>query len=85
MGTLSLRDQLRHALREKGWTVARLLDESGLECDRSSLDRKINGRQILRAEECQAIAAALNTQLVWSASKPRRTHVQRRHGKRVKR
>ena len=77
MGTLSLRDQLRLALRKKGWTVARLLDESGLTCDRSSLDRKINGRQPLRTEECQAIAAALGQSLAWTA-----THARKRHGKR---
>lgn len=77
MGTLSLREQLRLALRQKGWTVAKLLDESGLRCDRSSLDRKINGRQLLRTEECQALAAALGKNLAWTA-----THARRRHGKR---
>lgn len=77
MGMLSLRDQLRLALQEKGWTIARLLDESGLTCDRSSIDRKINGRQPMCTEECEALARALGARLAWTG-----THARKRHGKR---
>lgn len=80
MGQLSLRDQLRIAFEEKvedeGWTMARLLHESGLTCDRSSLDRKINGHQLLRTEECQALADALARTVAWTG------HASKRHGKR---
>ncbi len=39
----NVRQVLRDALEAKGWSVERLRSESGVECDRSSLHRKIYG------------------------------------------
>ena len=55
----SLAEQLLTAMSDRGWSVQRLLDESGLECDRSSLHRKIHGKQPLAQEEIQALVNAL--------------------------
>lgn len=82
---ISLRQQLAFALDAKGWTMSRLLDESGLDCDRSSLHRKIYGGQLLRTEECQVLAATLGVDLTWApppAARPRRGHTKRKHGAR---
>jgi hypothetical protein len=54
-----LRDELRAAMRAKGYTYAQLLEESGLKCDLSSLNRKLNGGQGLDADEGQALARVL--------------------------
>lgn len=62
---ISLREQLDIARRVKRWSIAKLLQESKLTCDRCSLQRKLNGTQALRSEECEALAAALGATLMW--------------------
>lgn len=54
-----LREELRAAMEMKGYTYARLLEESGLTCDLSSLNRKINGGQALDANEGRVLARVL--------------------------
>lgn len=79
---ISLRQQLAFALDSKGWTMSRLLSESGLDCDRSSLHRKIYGGQLLRVEECQVLAKTLGIELTWAPATPRASHALRKHGTR---
>jgi len=52
-------------MKTKGWSVPRLLDESGLDCDRSSLQRKLSGDQKLSTEEAEKLAEVLGCTLVW--------------------
>lgn len=54
-----LRFHLRAAILRKGYTGQRLLDESGLGCDLSSLNRKLNGFQGLEASEARELARVL--------------------------
>jgi hypothetical protein len=49
----------------KQWSVSKLLDESGLECDRSSLQRKLSGDQKLTTAEAERLAEVLGCPLVW--------------------
>lgn len=62
----SLIEQLWAAFQAKGWTTAQLLERSKLDCDLSSLNRKMRGRQKTSTEECQALAAALEVTIAWS-------------------
>lgn len=55
----SLAEQLLAAMKGRDWSVSRLLEISGLECDRSSLHRKLHGKQALSADEIQALVNAL--------------------------
>lgn len=52
-------------MREKRWSIPRLLRESGLKCDRSSLQRKLKGKQKLSTEETEALARTLGCTLAW--------------------
>jgi len=52
-------------MRAKGWSVPQLLKASHLEIDRSSLQRKLKGEQILSTEEAEQLAAVLGCTLVW--------------------
>jgi transcriptional regulator with XRE-family HTH domain len=54
-----LRHDLLRAMEAKGYTFKRLLEESGLGCDTSSLNRKLNGGQELSAEDGRALAVVL--------------------------
>ena len=45
----TLAEQLLAALIEREWSISKLLAESKLRCDRSSLHRKLHGRQKLSA------------------------------------
>lgn len=54
------RSDLRAAIKSKGYTRQRLLEESGLDCDLSSLNRKLNGFQTLDGEEAAKLAAVLD-------------------------
>lgn len=49
----------------RGWSVPRLLKESGLDLDRSSLQRKLSGFQKLSTEEAETLAECLGCTLVW--------------------
>jgi hypothetical protein len=60
---MDLRDELRAAMEAKGYTYVRLLEESGLSCDLSSLHRKLNGSQGLDAKEGQALAKVLGVRV----------------------
>lgn len=61
----SLVEQLRDAFEAKEWSVAKLLESSGLTIDRTSLAKKLKGDIRLNTDEAQAIARALEVTLVW--------------------
>ena len=52
-------------MEAKEWSVPKLLKESRLDCDRSSLQRKLTGDQKLSTEEAEQLAEALGCTLVW--------------------
>jgi hypothetical protein len=54
-----LLEQIRKARAERKWSVQRLLDESGLTIERSSLHRKLKGDVTAAPEEVEALARAL--------------------------
>lgn len=58
-----VRDTLKAAVRERGYTYERLLLESGLDCDLSSLSRKLNGGQGLEAHEARDLARVLGVRV----------------------
>lgn len=58
--------QLRHAQRSKGWSDEELLKRSGLDLDRTSLSRKLNGRTPMTLEEATSLGQALETPLAWT-------------------
>lgn len=53
-------EQIRAAMKNRKWTVEHLLVASGLECSRSSLNRKLRGKQPLDPAEIQALVNALD-------------------------
>lgn len=61
----SIAEQLRTALAEKGWSLPRLVEETGLDCTPSSMSRKLGGLQKLSTDEAQVIADALQATIVW--------------------
>jgi transcriptional regulator with XRE-family HTH domain len=63
----SLAEQLLTAMKSRGWSIQRLLNESGLDCDRSSLSRKLHGKQWLSSDEVQVL---VNTLEVTVAASP---------------
>ncbi len=70
MPTLS--SQLLLAMRDRGWTVEHLLAVSKLDCDRSSLNRKLRGKQPISHDEIQALVNALDITVAVAPSKRRR-------------
>jgi ribosome-binding protein aMBF1 (putative translation factor) len=52
-------------MKAKGWSVPQLLKASRMKIDRSSLQRKLSGDQVLSTEEAQKLAEALGCTLVW--------------------
>ena len=63
----SLVEQLRDAYEKTGWTMDRLVEESGLDIDRSALRRKILDVKDpipMKTEEAEALAQALGVTLV---------------------
>lgn len=48
-------------MKQRKWSVKKLLDESGLDMDRTSLQRKLHGEQPLYDHELQALVDALQT------------------------
>ena len=61
----TIAEQLHAAMESKEWSVPRLLKESGLQCDRSSLQRKLTGAQKLSTDEAERLAHTLGVTLVW--------------------
>lgn len=61
----TLAEQLRVAMLAKKMSVPALLKESGLDCDRTSLQRKLSGDQKLFTEEAEKLAAVLDCTLVF--------------------
>jgi transcriptional regulator with XRE-family HTH domain len=61
---LSLIEQLQTARKRAKWSVQKLLDESGLELERSTLSRKLNGECPVTSGECESLANALGVTLV---------------------
>jgi len=55
----SLHEQLQAAFAKSGMTLEQLLATAGLDIDTSSLSRKLSGKQLMRTDECEALAAAL--------------------------
>jgi transcriptional regulator with XRE-family HTH domain len=66
----SLVEQVRAAQKRKRMSVQQLLEESGLDLERSTLSRKLRGETPATTKEIEALARALKIELVWSA--PRR-------------
>lgn len=67
---MGLVEQIRTAQRERSWSTQRLLDESGLQLERSTLSRKLRGEVPCTDAECEALARALDITLVWPTATP---------------
>lgn len=61
----SLPHQLLDAMHARRWSVPRLLKESGLQCDRTSLLRKLKGEQKLSTDEAERLSQVLDCTLAW--------------------
>ena len=57
--------QINAAREKRGWSVAKLLDESGLGLERSTLHRKLHEDCPMSDEEIEACARALELTLVY--------------------
>lgn len=66
----TIAEQIRDAFESAGISVADLLALSGLDLDRSSLQRKLTGDSPMKTSEAEALANALRISLVWP---PKRT------------
>jgi transcriptional regulator with XRE-family HTH domain len=55
--------QLRGVFERSGMSVRTLLEKSGLDIDRSSLQRKLHGQQPLRVAEAEALASVLGVRI----------------------
>jgi transcriptional regulator with XRE-family HTH domain len=64
---MGLVEQIRRAQLERGWSVQQLLAQSGLQLERSTLNRKLLGDTPTTDAECEALAKALGIQLSWPA------------------
>jgi hypothetical protein len=71
----TLVDQLREAFEQSELSVPELLVRAKLKLDRSSLHRKLSGELDLKTGEAEALALALDAELVWN---PRRRKPARR-------
>jgi lambda repressor-like predicted transcriptional regulator len=60
----SLPEQLLAAMKTRGWSVSHLLKVSQLTCDRTSLHRKLHGKQPLVTDEVHALVNALGITVV---------------------
>lgn len=67
----TLAEQLRSAAHDKGLPIAKLLEESKLKCTRSSLSRKLAGKQILATKDAERLADVLDVTLVWAPKSQR--------------
>ncbi len=63
-----LREQIAAAFSARGWTLAALLEHSGLTCSEESLGRKLRGSQALRATEIEALAGALGVVIAFDGA-----------------
>ncbi len=68
---MGLVEQIRSEQQRLGWSTQQLLDKSGLRLDRSTLHRKLAGDVPTTDAECEALANALELQLVWPQSEGR--------------
>lgn len=69
----SIPEQILAATKARGWTVAQLLRESGLDMSRSSLQRKLRGEVTLYETELRALVDTLQiTVAVVPSDLPRR-------------
>lgn len=69
----SIPDQLLAAMRARGWSFRRLLDESKLDMALSSLQRKLHGQVPLYEDEIQTLVNVLDTAIaIVPADAPRR-------------
>lgn len=70
---ISLLDQIRVAKKVRGWSVQKLIDESGLQITRSCLQRKLFGRTkggkpvSTTSEEIEALARALGITVAFAS------------------
>lgn len=71
-GVLSLIGQVEAERVKRGWSVQRLLDESGLEIDRSGLHRRLKEEHRATTSECEALAAAMAMTLTFPSKRKRR-------------
>lgn len=58
-------EQLNAARIKRGWSVAQLLEASGLDLERSTLHRKLHGETPMTGDELEACALALEHTLVY--------------------
>lgn len=56
----TLAAQIKAAMVLRGWSVPKLLKESGLKCTRPSLQRKLAGKQKLSTAEAERLACVLD-------------------------
>lgn len=63
-----LREQIATAFTARGWTLAELIEHSGLTCSEESMGRKLRGSQSLRAPEIEALAGALGVVVAFDGS-----------------
>jgi transcriptional regulator with XRE-family HTH domain len=68
---MGLVEQIRSEQLRRSWSTQQLLEKSGLQIERSTLHRKLTGEIPLTAVECQALATALDLQLIWPVNEER--------------
>ena len=56
LGVGTYLEDIRKAFKNSGWSVSQLLEATKLKCDRSSLHRKLHGKQRLTMSELLALA-----------------------------
>lgn len=61
----TLTEQLSEAHRKSGLSVGELLSKSGLDIERSSLQRKLSGALRMNLDEAEALAKALAIKLTY--------------------
>lgn len=61
----SITEQLAEARKRSGLSVAKLLTKSGLQLERSTLQRKLSGDRPLHTDEAESLARAMGVTLAW--------------------
>lgn len=74
---MQLHEQIAAVFEKTGWSVAEFLEKSGLDIDRSGLQRRLAGDTPMRTEEAEQLVDTLNEHgftitIVWPAKKSKR-------------
>lgn len=72
---MTLASQLHQAWLRSGAALAELCRLAGLACSPGSLSRKLAGKQILTTSEAEALARALDVELIWTPARRARRRV----------